>query len=57
MIRTVITCDVCKEVIPKNTLFFQIARRTGNDIKVMCHVCGGCTYRIAERKVKNNDTL
>lgn len=52
MIRTAITCDVCKEVIPKNTLFFQIAKQTGNDTKVMRHVCSGCTYRIAKREVK-----
>ena len=55
MIRTTITCDVCKRPIPNNTPFLQIAKQTGNEIKAMRHVCFGCIYRIAENEVKKND--
>lgn len=50
MIRTTITCDVCKEAIFKNTLFFQIAKQTGNDTKVLCHVHSWCVHKIAKEK-------
>lgn len=50
MIKTTITCDVCKEVIPKNKPFFQMAKQIGNDTKVLCHVCSWCVYRIAKEK-------
>ena len=54
MITTTLTCDICKRPIPKNTLFLQITKQTGNDIKTMRQVCFKCIYRIAEDEVKKS---